>query len=295
MSSPHKVVPPTPFTEEALAKAQKWLDDNIARGARAPFSDFFDLSPEMAWCLLGRNPDNRAQKFYPLRNLISDIANGRWRMNGETIIVSDTGYVNDGQHRCMATVITGVTIQTGISFGLERDSRYTVDMGAARTAGDIMSQNGVKNPNRKAAVINLYQTFNSGFYGVPRVLSKQNVIDDFYTHERKIDEAFDKVAHSAFVKSYGPVALLTAYMLIAERAKSIVKVDEFFHGLLTGEQLVAGDARLQLRAHLIKATQEKFQSHEKLEIILRYWNLFRLGKVVKASSPLLGVYPEIRR
>ena len=191
-------------------------------------------------------------------------------------------------------MVTGITIRVLMAFGVSRSSRNSVDMGTARTAGDILAQNGVKHSNRIAAVVNMYETFNLGIYGIADGISKQSVVEDYYKIEDKVMEAIHATS-GVFGKTYASIPLPTAYMLISERAKSITKVREFFHGVMTGEELTSGDARLQLRSALIKASKDKIKSHQKLELILRYWNSFREGRVVKASSPLLGLYPEIGR
>lgn len=65
------------------------------------------LTRELAEFLLAHNEGNRKIKVGKLNSVISDIREDRWRFNGDTIKVSTTGRLIDGQTRLTAFVEAG--------------------------------------------------------------------------------------------------------------------------------------------------------------------------------------------
>jgi len=72
------------------------------------------ITPEMAEKLLENNSHNRKLNIRRLNKFKRDIINGMWLYNGESIIVSKTGKLIDGQHRLVAVVETGIPIETNL-------------------------------------------------------------------------------------------------------------------------------------------------------------------------------------
>lgn len=120
----------------------QWLRDCIERGKRGVIFQEVTLSPPLAQILLGANPDNRNLRSSKLQQYAQDMRDGRWVMNGEPIIISKEGLLNDGQHRCHAIVQANRSVPVLIIFGIDRDTRTTVDQGASRGAGDYLSMEG---------------------------------------------------------------------------------------------------------------------------------------------------------
>jgi hypothetical protein len=130
------------------------LDECLRRGEHEVFTVVTTLTPDIARRLLERNDSNRRLQPRQVQDLVHAIQTGTYVLNGETIIVSRDGLLNDGQHRCQAVIETGMSIPAIIVFGVGRDTRSTVDTGAKRTIGNILSMHklGCGNPNGVAAV-----------------------------------------------------------------------------------------------------------------------------------------------
>lgn len=143
-------VPPPVVVLSPTQQLERWLD----RAKSEVFTVNATLTPDMAQALLARNPENRTLRMSGATRSVKAYAEamsrGEWKLNGETIIISKEGLLNDGQHRCNAVVMSGNAIPVLMTFGVERESRETVDQGAARTPGDILSQAGEKNVNQLA-------------------------------------------------------------------------------------------------------------------------------------------------
>lgn len=94
--------------------------------------------------------------------LSEQMKSGRWRTNGEPIIIDDEGFLLDGQHRLYAVVMSGSAIETVVTRGVERSTFATIDTGAGRTSGNVMSMAGEANYNTLAAVLGWIHRYEGG-------------------------------------------------------------------------------------------------------------------------------------
>lgn len=137
---------------ESFDAALSWLARNVSHGDVEAHAPFYDLSPEIAQILVQNNQDNRPISPRGLAMRMRDIADGRWQVNGENVIISTDGKMNDGQHRCWAVILTGRAIRTLFTFGIARSTRNSVDGGIKRQAGAQAQMSGVKAGRHKIAV-----------------------------------------------------------------------------------------------------------------------------------------------
>lgn len=144
------------------ATLQAWLQ----RGRSEVFSVVADLTPDLAAKLLARNPANRPIRERGQTRSVEAYAaamrRGEWVLNGQTLSISKDGLLNDGQHRCSAVIEAGVPVAALLTFGVDRDSRHTVDQGAARTPGQILAMRGEKNYNQLASAAHFLWCYRSG-------------------------------------------------------------------------------------------------------------------------------------
>lgn len=100
-----------------VAKANQWLDKNVANRRPAP-AVIRDYARAMARC--------------------------EWVINGETIKFDQDGNLLDGQHRLAAVLQANKPVRMSICRGLERETFTTLDTGKRRGGGDIVSLRGWK-------------------------------------------------------------------------------------------------------------------------------------------------------
>lgn len=84
--------------------------------------------------------NNRALRHTHILRLAEKMKAGLWRANGEVIKVDKYGTVVDGQHRLLAIIKSGVTVEMDIVYGLENDAVYSMDEGASRQLRDKVSR-----------------------------------------------------------------------------------------------------------------------------------------------------------
>jgi len=78
---------------------------------------------------------------------------GKWKTNGEPIILDEDGLLLDGQHRLWACFESGVAIETNVTRGVPRDTFATIDTGAGRTTGNILGMAGEVNCTALASAL----------------------------------------------------------------------------------------------------------------------------------------------
>lgn len=270
----------------------------IKRGENEVFSEAVTFTKPIIEWLIERNPQNRRMNKVSVEIIASDIRNGLWQFNGETIVIAKTGELNDGQHRLYAFHEAGVPVKSNVAFGLTRDSRYSVDIGRARNPSDFLSMHGVTNTALTAATVNLYLLYKKGVYGraafVGKIVynTKQDILEEYENNRDMYDEAVAVSQSSKFVRVIGASAFATAYIIISSIAPS--KAEVFFERLIEGDKMDKGDPILVLRNKLSQKNERLF-SNERLELILRHWNAWRSGKQLVRASRIEREYPKVVR
>lgn len=112
------------------------------------------ITPDKAkmWLANLRNK-NRNIRPGTVRRYATDMKEGRWMFNGESIVISETGRLINGFHRCSAIVQTGMPVHAVVVRGIPDEAYKTFDCGSTRTPTDTLGALGVKRPSRVANAI----------------------------------------------------------------------------------------------------------------------------------------------
>ncbi len=281
----------THVTEARRAKA--WIADRVEKSKQGIFSEEVALTPVLAELLLESNPANRSIREGRVLEFATDIANGDWELNGEAIIIADTGELNDGQHRCRAVIMAGKAIQTLITFGVRRASRLTVDVGSARTAGDFLGMDGHKNANVAAAACSLLWQFERFDYirnaGAFRP-TKAQVRHTFEQHP-EIAASIDAIPRTGSMVGRSWSLLAFCHYVLSRKNKTAA--DYFIMRLTLGDGLTRGDPIYHAREKLL--SDSRLKVGERVEIILRTWNASRQNRKFTKCAPVVGTYPQLAR
>lgn len=281
-------------TETRRMKA--WLADRIGRGRAGIFSEEVALTPVLAELMLEANANNRNIRQNKVAEFATDIINGDWELNGEPIIVADSGELNDGQHRCYAVIAAGKPMRTVITFGVRRSSRLTVDVGTARQAGDFLSMDGHKFGFLAAAVAALvWQYEKTGYAGKHSGGSRPTKVQIRHTYAGHpgLEESIVFVTHTAGGGAGGRKAsvLVFCHYLLKQRNKAAA--DAFISRLILGDGLSRGDPIYHARERMLQ--DGRMRSEERIELVLRTWNATREGRRATKASPILGSFPHIEK
>lgn len=103
--------------------------------------DIETITPEMAKVYLATSKGNRILRKHTVEKYARDIANGEWRLNGETIAFSDDGNLINGHHRLNAVLKANTPITTYVVRGIT-DEANLYDRGITRSTGDNFKFSG---------------------------------------------------------------------------------------------------------------------------------------------------------
>lgn len=121
------------------------------------------VCPITAREILEHNAHNRKIKEPVVLRYAQEMAAGRWKENtGETIKISKTKKLLDGQHRLYAVIKSGVAIRFTIATGLDDDIFDVIDTGSNRNASDIFKIAGIKYSSMLPSVITTYNQLRIG-------------------------------------------------------------------------------------------------------------------------------------
>lgn len=260
------------------------LDSLIRQGKRGIFSTIVNVSPQMAEDMLARNLDNRPLRMKGSARSVeaysAAMSRGEWLMNGEAVIVSREGYLNDGQHRLHAVVHSGVTIPMHVVFGVDRDSRHTVDQGAARTPGNILAMHGEKNTTQLATALQFvfcHDNMNRAFSYRPSPEQLLDTLDQNPGLRDAVRSIYALACEFNLSRGY------TAGAFYVCGRKSAELASEFLDGVTTGLNVndqTSPIYRLRKRymEHALK--RENLPSVEQAALFIKGFNAFRKGTPV---------------
>jgi hypothetical protein len=287
-----QVVKVTDSHPEETRRMKKWLDDKIAAGKRQPFSEIITLSPVLAQLLLDRNPINRPINKYGAMELREDIANGRFEFNGEPIIVSDTGKLNDGQHRCLMVVQTGIPITTAIVFGPKESTRYTVDTGRSKTVSNFLAMKGKTYTHVLGAAAGYYVTWKergSISRAVMRPTKQQILaaVDELKGLEQSVELT------AACMKTVRSHAVLAFCHFVFWKRAGRVESDNFILRVIDGDGLRKGNPIYYCRNRLFGMGRGN-PAEDRAELLFKCWNASRRGEHIDHVK-IGGMLPKVER
>jgi hypothetical protein len=274
-----------------LITPKEWIDQHlkISRETNAVLTVETMLDVELAKELLSRNPENRNISQSLVSSICSDIQAGRFTFNGEPIIVSKEGLLNDGQHRCLAVTLTAMPIRVLIVFGVSRESRTTVDQGRNRYASDFLHMKGITQARQRASVAVLLINYEK--YGHLNLVSsmasnrspftRADVVSRASTDD-KLESCINEVSGQKRIGPFGGVEAVLIFSHYLFRNISHDDALDFLDKLKTGSNLEPNHPILALRNLDFRRHLKKQQV--KAEALFRTWNAVRENRPLTRIS-----------
>lgn len=268
-----------------------WLQRSIALGRTTYYSEAVIMTPEVAGAILSANDNNRNIAESHIVRLISELEGGRWVLNGEPIIISHEGLLNDGQHRLTAVLRSKIAAPMVVSFGLTRDSRLTVDQGTARTAGNFLTMVGVQNSFLIAGIARLVMMFEAG--DGTRFSHQHKTTNTAVVARAQSDDhlvrATKYTSHNFRNVGICKPSVFGAAYYVASKVNPAV-ADEFFSLVASGELIKRGDPAFAVRAALMNLRVKS--SAAQFELLLRGWAAHVEGRELLLAK-VLGSFPPV--
>ena len=184
------------------------------------------LTPEKATELLEHNLLNRPLNGQHVQRIARQIIDDKWRFNGDTIKVANTGEVLDGQHRLWAVIEAKKSIETIIVYGIEREAFATIDtLRKPRSGGDTLSLCGAtRYRNIAATALQWLLRWQRGIledYRAPQNRIENSDVETAYANNPQIIRAVERA-----VKLRGlinPSVIAFIYYILANRDESLAE------------------------------------------------------------------------
>lgn len=236
-----------------------------------------EITPADAERMLKLNNGNRPFNKHHVAVLAREMKMGRWKINGDTICLSGTKLI-DGQHRLMAIVESGCTIETLVVDGVAADVFDTKDVGRRRSASDTLAIRGETNTAKLSAALAV----------IDRYMTSRLTIAVRYTNT-EIEELLFKYpcVRASIPKGANTKKLMANSVLIACHylfaQKDPMMADQFVESLIDGSNLTEGSPVYLLRERLMANALSKsnLPSIYLMAITIKAWNAIRSGTKVR--------------
>jgi hypothetical protein len=218
-----------------------------------------EITPSAAKRYLADRPRNRPIRDAKVQLFSSQMDDGAWSLNGESIIIGSSGRVIDGQHRLTAVIRHGKPVRFVVVEGVPDSEIETIDTGAARTAADVLRMNGLSADAARtlATSVNMvigFELSESGQYSVSKRHLSRVTPKAIYEWTSKNPSIVDSCAFLSRMPKAGrvlPLGVLTFLHYLTAKIDRYA-ANEYFEGLMTGANLDELDPRLVLRTRLQK-------------------------------------------
>lgn len=246
---------------------------------------------DMACELLEKNTHNRALTQSLIDKYADAMRRGEWDLNGESIKISKSQVILDGQHRLWAIIKSGKPLRTFLMTGLEDKVFDTIDQGKSRTAGDVLSVKGEKNYNALASaarLLMLYKQYGNPFFakgGKGHVTPRQieQIVDTFPDLRDSVSTIIgDKRLRVLLTASLGSFA---HYIFTHDNP---VIAESFFQQLSSGVNLSEGSPIGLLRDRLMSnlASRVNMTKQYRGALLFKAYRKYRDGQSLRVLKVL---------
>lgn len=238
-----------------------------------------EITPEDALNLVTGGGTNRKPNLKAIARYAKDMASPGWVLNGEALIISKTGKLIDGQHRCLAAIEANVPFTSVVVEGVDDGAFDTLDDGMKRTLGQVLQMEGEENYNALAASLMPIWQFENGEglldpSAVPTKSEALRLLEHYPTIR-------GSVSHSNRCSALLPHAVGALIHHVANQHLSRAAVaEEFLENIGSGVNLSVDNPARALREILIlnKARRHRLVRRALLALAILAWNKTYEGK-----------------
>lgn len=230
------------------------------------------ITPEIAREWLDSPHANRNIKRNLVAQYTRDMQAGKWRINGETISISESGQLLDGQHRLVACIRSGVSFPALVIRGVPDETFDTINTGGPRRGSDILAIAGETNCCALAAVIDTLILLQRGLG--KNVLMRRNSDNVITSHDRSnmlvmYPEIRDSIAFAGQYKFSKTTIALLHFLGMRVNPE---KTRDFLEKIKSGANLDINSPALLAREKLVRV-QERGSIHVRRIEELRSYKL----------------------
>lgn len=270
-----------------------------------PYSVLMLVTPEWAVEMLQNVPvsGNRSMTEYNLHRISRAIADGRWMVTGEPIIIGADGTLLDGQHRLAAVAATGIPIWTFVTFNITPEAWQAMNSGKSRSTSDRLSAQKHKNSRDMAALLKWVYRYST----VPetgKLMTYGEAAECYFMELHDLlnnnPELVDSLGFVGWDKDSGVFLNrpIMAFVHFMGAKTSREKADEFVTRVKDGANLRDSDPAYVLRRVLISNASHRLKKLDRdylAAITTKAWIAYEEGRSCKQLKWLSGEsFPRFR-
>lgn len=278
-----------------LHSEREWLAEMLQHGKTGRYIiPEKAVTPGLAVALLELNTKNRNISERNIRMHQDTLQRGEHPLTHQGMAVDWNDALVDGQHRLLAIIRSGVTMQCMISFGVDPKERKFPDMGKKRSPGDSISLSTDDSPVLRASMARIVLRAESGIDRPDQLMVVERA-------QRMIDsEDAEQSIRMGWKMSNvcEPSAAAAAHYWINTYSPNAARIEEFFEYLPTGEGLVGVKLILRESLRNKKLGKIKMPGNESFfhtACFILAWNAWLKGnKKVSMDWRTLNELPEVK-
>lgn len=242
------------------------------------------ITPEEATHLLESNGCNRPLNEAHVKRIAKQIEDGKWRFNGDTIKISSTNDILDGQHRLWAIIMSETPVQTIVVRGIEADAFATIDtLRKPRSGSDVLALVGVTN-HRSAISVGLqwlirWQRKTLEEYRAPANRIENSDIEQAYRDNQGIARAAERANKLRGVANPGLFTFF--YYVLSNRNPDLA--ERMMHTMENPSGVGIDDPFFRLRAYFLNQHSRK-DALISIALMIKAANSAHKGKDVKVLN-----------
>lgn len=260
-------------------------------------SEFKLLGPADAREMLKLNTHNRRLNERNVLVWAQEMEEGRWRSNGESLKISESDVLLDGQNRMSALALQreDMRLEFLVVTGLPDEVQSTMDQGESRSLAQQLTLAEIEADKSLAAGLRLHLLWTKGLLFLDTKNSRR-----YTTAPAMVDYAKNHAGTLELMRSarrYRGAPLkesltLVAFAVLSEQ-HSIEGAQQFFQGMLDGVNLSPGSPILALRNRLIniRADRIRVTNQTLLGYVVQAFNAWSAGRpMAKVQRPKDGYW-----
>lgn len=235
------------------------------------------ITPKLAEKMLANNSLNRHVSASVINKYARDMAAGQWHLNGQSIKVSSTGMLLDGQHRLEAVKKAKKPFTSIVVEGLLESSFVSLDIGRRRSVADILRERGESHTIILASALRWLWMIQNEVILAANSSPTHGELMNLLKEHPDLRQSLRHVAHIREIMGSGIAAGLHYTFSRRDPAQS----NEFFSRLIDGVQLSESSPIYHLRERLIRTRgshRVRLAEGERVALTIKAWNSFREGR-----------------
>lgn len=241
------------------------------------------VTPERAERLLALNTINRGISGGVVDKYARDMRAGRWRLNGQTIKLTTSGQLLDGQHRLEAVKKAKRPFPAIVVEGIPESCLGSLDVGHKRGLSEILRDRGETNTASLASALRWLWMLKHEVVLAANTSPTNGEMLELLEENPGIRHG---QKYAASLREFMGSGIAAALHFVFSR-KDIDKADTFFDRLIDGVELTSTSPIYHLRERLIKiraSHRVRAAEAERVALAIKAWNAYRENRPIQQLS-----------